>query len=171
MKFQEIKEWVTFGIAMLGATLGVLNAWWAFSRQRVRLKVEPSVCYDFGSGIVSVSTAVKLKAPERPFAIRIDVINLSEFEISLDEVGLALPNRDRFYTPFIDLYGRGAAKLPVRIKPREKASFAIAIDSIPQRSKKVKLAVPYALTECGHRKTGMSQSYRQLIAGLGPKGK
>ncbi len=45
---EEIVKLVTFGQALLGAVLGVMNAWRNFDKDRVKLRVTPKSAIPFG---------------------------------------------------------------------------------------------------------------------------
>lgn len=66
---------ITLGLAILGAVLGILNAWVSLRRDQVRLRVRP----------LSVIVTHGL-----PFDFGIEVINLSLFPVTLEEVGFTL---------------------------------------------------------------------------------
>src|SRR5258705_206905 len=58
------REDVTFGLALLGSVLGLINIWRQFDRDRVKLRVTPKVAYP-------------INMPDERPRLCIDVINLS----------------------------------------------------------------------------------------------
>jgi hypothetical protein len=69
------KDFITFGAALLGAALGIMNTWNAISQRRLRLRVRP---------------AHAISMPHGTKAFSIEVINLSAFPVTITEVGFAL---------------------------------------------------------------------------------
>ncbi len=96
---------VTFGIAFVGATLGILNFWIERSRTRVRIKVIPKLGYLMGRDsdgselwIAAIRPDAKYQAEirtsHRLSRWSIEVINLSEFPVSISHVGFGNPAGD-----------------------------------------------------------------------------
>jgi hypothetical protein len=126
---------VTFGIALVGATLGVLNFWIERSRTKVRLKIIPKLCYLAGPDLWLAGSApnsmhqAKLAAEGRRFRWAIEVINLSDFPVSISQVGFGNPkggpdgNRCIIVVPEVS----NGQKLPVRLESRQSATFYSAV--------------------------------------------
>jgi hypothetical protein len=76
----ELKDVVTLSVALLGAVLGVMNTWNAMSQRRVRLRVTPAYSIQTGSGAIGFN---------------IEVVNLSTFPITIEEVGFYLSGSDK----------------------------------------------------------------------------
>ncbi len=132
-------EWmqqVTFGLALLGAVLGVVNTWRTLSRDRLRLRVR-LVLAIIGSG-------------QHQHRVGIEVTNLSTFPVTLNEVGLhAKGSKSR--AVFIPLEVSGESdSLPCRLEPRTQVTAYILRQA-------VKVGVPYtsayARTACGFEAT------------------
>ena len=70
------RDYLTFAAAMIGAVLGVMNMWNTIDQRRVRLRITPK-------HVLSVNG--------RSFAI--EVINLSAFPVTIDEVGFEIDGR------------------------------------------------------------------------------
>ncbi|MBZ9977815.1 hypothetical protein [Mesorhizobium sp. BR-1-1-10] len=83
---------VTLGVALLGAGLGIMNTWQAISADRVRLRVKPAYAIGVPGGQVMFS---------------IEVVNLSNFALTVAEVGFTLNGNT------ID--GGSAQRLPFRL--------------------------------------------------------
>lgn len=75
-------EAITLGVAMLGAGLGIMNTWQALNANRVKLRVKPA----FAIGI-----------PQGQSMFSIEVVNLSNFPITVSEVGLWLPHHTSWH--------------------------------------------------------------------------
>jgi hypothetical protein len=66
---------ITLALAVLGAVLGIINTWHGVSRSRVKLKVVPAHAIPFGEVEESINFSI-------------EVTNLSEFAVTIREVGL-----------------------------------------------------------------------------------
>ena len=110
-------------IALIGAVLGVFNTWWNFSRDRVRLKV---TCDEDEQGNVVL-----------------DIVNLSDFPVTITDVGFVLANDDWFALRALDDEGRFESRSGWR------GTTKIAELTLPSKPK-----VPYARTRCKHNKRG-----------------
>lgn len=96
-------QWVTFGIAVVGATLGVFNAWWMVRRDTVRLRVRYLSIYVPGTDTWSCG---------------IEVTNLGYLAVTVDGVAFRERRRSKMrYALLEDTFGR--TQLPFRLEPRE----------------------------------------------------
>ena len=154
---------VTFGIALVGATLGILNFWIERSRTKVRLKVIPKLCHQMGQDIWLSCTApeprfqAKIDSTPRPFRWAIEVINLSEFPVSISQVGFGSPKgnssdgRCTIVAPEVS----PGHELPVRLEPRQAATFYSMIgQDLTQHASRNPIA--WVETDCGVTRTGRS---------------
>ncbi len=143
---------VTFGIALLGAVLGIINTWKAYDRDKPKLRVRPrfAVMTDDQSFISdSRSGAVSHYKQHNPLIARfgfcVEVINRSTFALIIDEVGFQRAKekkRDAVSLPVI----RDGKPFPRRLEPRESACFYMELPR-PLEGKRLKYA--YARTACG----------------------
>jgi hypothetical protein len=78
----SVVDGVTLAIAVLGAVLGVINAWQAHDRDRVKLRVAPRVAYTF-------------TALGDAHHVGIEVINRSAFPLTISQVGFLLDSGER----------------------------------------------------------------------------
>lgn len=125
---------VTFGLALLGSVLGVLNTWRNFNRDRIKLRVR--FVYGYAMGAPS-------QMPKRGWGV--EVTNLSTFPVTIQEVGLHIVGRqDRmaFITP-VTIDG---GILPRRLESREQVTAYV--DARPEEPRIVYRDV-YAKTACG----------------------
>lgn len=135
---------ITFGIALLGAVLGILNTWVTLDQRRVRLRVRP---------------AYAIAVPNGETGFSIEVTNLSQFPLTVTEVGFMLPGRKRamIASPvFVD--GKG---WPRRMEPREAVTAYFDPTDIP-RANAAHIGKAYAHTACGEFAYGTSPALKQL---------
>ncbi len=139
-------DWVTLGIACLGAVLGIVNTWQALRDRRTRLRVTPA--WNFAEGFSGMS---------------IEVCNLSSFPVTIVELGFTLgkprgplPHRMRIPEERI-ISGRQG---PFRVGSRETASIIFYVDNLEQ----YEITKAYARTSDGQIAFGTSGALRQFIA-------
>lgn len=124
--------WATFGIAVVGATLGIFNVWWMVRRDAVRLRVR----------LVS-QTAM----PSGQVTLGIEVSNLGYTAITLSEVAIrAHPFRGNRMAIVSDYFDR--ARLPLRMEPRTCVTIAV-VPEIRSRIKQEGARWCSATTACG----------------------
>ncbi|MEN9923952.1 MAG: hypothetical protein RL268_78 [Pseudomonadota bacterium] len=129
---KAVLDYVTPGVAVLGAGLGVLNTWRSWSQDRVRLRVGVSC----GEGLIGNDRALLVNA-----------VNLSTFDLTVTHIGFHLLGRQRHCQIFRPLLTSGE-NLPICLKPRT-ALTAIhhlgAGDQVPWDQ----VECAYVLTACG----------------------
>jgi hypothetical protein len=113
------KDWATLAIALLGAVLGVYNAWQGWRDRKVRFRVR-------------ATQAIPLGGPA-PLCLSIEVTNLSAFAITIEQVGLtigkprgSLPRR-AMIPPDNIING----SLPMKIEPRHSGSVVAWARELP----------------------------------------
>lgn len=138
---------VTLGVALLGAGLGVMNTWQAISANRVKLRVKP---------------AFAIAIPHGQSMFSIEVVNLSNFPVTISEVGFTLNGHS------VD-QRRAAVPQPIvidgkpwprRLEAREAVSVFMDPDYLVQPGNKIGKA--YARTACGEARYGISGALRQF---------
>ncbi len=141
------KDFITLGAALLGAGLGIMNTWAAISARRVHLRVRPAF-------------ATSADGQEM---FSIEVVNLSNFPLTVSEIGFSLNWRD------VDKGLRAAVPQPVvidgkpwprRLEAREAVSLYFHLPTRDQNGRKIGKA--YARTSCGEVCYGTSPALRQL---------
>lgn len=141
------KEWVTLGVALLGAALGIMNTWRAIAVGRVRLRVRPA-------HVISV--------PQGKSLFSIEVVNLSTFAVTITEVGFTQNgnsiNKPRAAIPSPLLIDGGS--WPRRLEPR--TSVSAYFDPIQIRGSSRDIGRAYARTACGEVGYGSSEALVQL---------
>lgn len=126
---------VTLFIASVGAVLGVINTWHALRKSRVRMSVKARNAYTVGH-----------VDPRIQFAI--EVTNLSEFPITVSEVGFqyhGTNERRSIINPILADDG----KFPRRLESRQSVSFYMTRPTREDGGRMLKGA--FASTACGKR--------------------
>jgi len=142
----NIFEGITFGIALLGAALGVLNTLTSLDKSRVKLRVVPK-------------WAVPAGGSSSPISFCIEVTNLSAFAVTVSEVGFHLENTDDRGSLAQPILLDGGA-WPRRLEPR---SSVTAYSVKPELNRDHPIRCAFARTECGVVKSGSSPALKQLI--------
>jgi hypothetical protein len=161
----EWKDYITLLVAVVGATLGVVNFALRLRDDRVKLKVVPKLAFMQGTGILNSATQGNLiQYMERygPPNIGIEVVNLSKFPVVISEVGL---RESGFLTPDVravlvtPLLPHGD-KWPKRLEPRESVSayFEADVSRSYQFTSKTRA---YATTACDVTKAGTSGALKE----------
>jgi hypothetical protein len=143
---QAVFDLVTLAIALLGAGLGIFNAWRTWVNDRVRLKVK--VSHGVGSGGVEI--------------FLIEVLNLSAFPVTVTHIGFDLLGTDRHAQIPIPRFVRGET-LPVRLESRTALTvFQPLAESPPNGWVGVRRA--YALTACGLKRVSSGRAFDEYRA-------
>lgn len=145
-KLQQWKELVTFGLALLGSVLGVINTWRTISRDRINLRVR------FVHGFT-------INAPHLPNKLfGVEVTNLSSFPLTINEVGLFVHgSTDRLaFIPNITLDNK---PLPRKLESREQAVIYVPAENL---RREFSYKSVYATTACGITKKVQQKTLRNL---------
>lgn len=112
---EDMVQTITTALAVLGAVLGVMNAWRNWVHDRVNVKVllrdEPT-------------------SSDRP-GIRITVRNLSRFAVTVDGVSLCLPDGRHVPVDFFQGHFMYAETLPKRLESRTSFAVFVPISALP----------------------------------------
>lgn len=138
---------ITLVIAILGASLGIINTWHALDRTRVKLRVVPKTAHPFGYG-----------APEVDFCI--EVTNLSTFAIYLDEGGLLYSGTSKkgiILNPIFpnDING----SWPKKLESRESTTIYMLLSNSTEH----KINAIYIKTQCGIKKIVKSKLMQKVL--------
>lgn len=154
---------------VVGTVLGVINLWDRLNERRVRLKVVPRIGYEMPGGVIvsgTITTAEgyreNLRASGAPQRYVVEVINLSRFAVTVDEVGW----------PYIG--GKGVLvkpdtakgqEFPARLEPREAVTlYGARNEEIDVR--RLKRPKAFATTACGVTRYGSTPLFREHIRQL-----
>jgi hypothetical protein len=142
------KDIITIALASVGAALGVMNTWNALSQRRVRLVVRPTYALNADG--------------RRPPMISISVTNLSNFPMTIDEVGFTGPKGAKRGKRAMIAQPRviDGKPWPRRLESREAVSLYFGVEDV-HRDPSL-LAMAYAGTECGVYAYGTSPALDQL---------
>lgn len=129
----------TFAIAVLGAVLGVLNTWRGLNADRVRMRVR---------------TYVSLLPGEKEESLGIEVVNLSSFAVTVEEIGWIRPRMDRLVVALPRI--ATGERLLVPLEPR--ASFTgYAPPGAHKHPDFAYINYAFASTACGVTRRGSSE--------------
>ncbi len=140
-------EAVTLGVALLGAALGVMNTWQSLSASRVKLRVRPA----FAIGV-----------PHGQSMFSIEVVNLSNFPITISEVGFTMDGNSlkRPRAAVVQPILIDGLPWPRRLEPREAVSVYMDPSHMIESSARIGRA--YARTACGEARFGSSEALEQI---------
>lgn len=140
-------DWITLGIALLGAALGLWNTWQGWRDRSVRLRLR-------------ATQAIGLGGPA-PTCLSIEVTNLSSFPITIEEVGLTV-GKPRGRLPrraMIPPHSIIVGSLPMRIEPRHSGSVVGWAQELPNDG----YDHAYARTSGSEMVFGTSPALRQWV--------
>jgi hypothetical protein len=140
---------ITLGIALLGATLGVLNTWHSFYRDRLRVTVSPRKAFSKG----------------REPRICFEIINRGYLPVTISGIGLRLRKpRHREFFAFIAKTIDGET-LPQRLEPRTSITLFMSVGA--DHDPLIREATDaFVTTACGQTFRGNSQTLRSHIETL-----
>jgi hypothetical protein len=143
-----VTEATTLCIAVLGAVLGVINTWHSLDKVRVKLVVRPRA-------------AIPVGAADPRMVFCIEVTNLSNFAVTVSEIGVFYHGTSR----------RGAIVSPMLVDgggwPRrlEARSSVTLYAQNPALGSPYRISCAYATTECGVTVRGNSPALQQIARG------
>jgi hypothetical protein len=136
---------MTLAIALLGAILGLINAWHSLNQCRVRLIVRPKRAIPFGA-----------VDPRLTFCI--EVTNLSTFAVTICDVGVFYKGTDQRGSIVRPVFLDGGP-WPRRLEPR---SAVTVYSQTPEPFQGHAIKCAYAVTECGVTKVGKSPALKWI---------
>jgi len=149
MKEYTFIDGITLSIAVLGATLGIMNTWRSIDRDRVKLKVVPKQAIPIGQ-IEDLQTT-----------LCIDITNFSTFPIVISEVGVlyhGTKNRGAIINPIT--FDGGT--FPRKLEPRTSFTVYTQPEAIKATEGRV-VKCAYATTDCGVTKKGNSEALKTMV--------
>jgi hypothetical protein len=139
-----IIQLITLSIALVGATLGIINTWHALSRDKVKLRVVPKIATPVGYGVPDVNFCI-------------EVVNLSSFSVYIDEAGVLFSGtsqRGAIINPIFAKRNNNEEGWPLKLEPRESTTVYAKLDGdITER----KIESVYVTTQCGIQKAVKSK--------------
>lgn len=171
-------EWYNYIIlatALVGASLGILNYWSAHRKTQVKIKIIPRISRTFGRGpnahgqpTLFVLSSVK-GLPRKGLAgsemILADIINLSEFPVTIETVGFRLHGtKGTLFTPVPLTTDSG--DWPRRLGPREAFCVYFRIQDLTQNKNYLRIKDVYVKTSCEHVFSGTSKAFRDFLPSL-----
>jgi hypothetical protein len=142
----SLKDLITFGVALLGAVLGILNTWKAYDKDRPKLRIIPK-------------HAIPVGGVDPCLTFCIEIINLSGFALTVCEVGV-LYRGTKSRLALIQQFFRDGGPWPRRLEPRAAVTVYFDRESLDARTHNIRCA--YAMTECDLVFEGNSPAMRQL---------
>ena len=85
MSENDLLDWLTLCVAVIGLTLGIVNSIYGVLKKRVKLRVVTKVAFRSINHVLSTKNRSLIESIN---AVSINVTNLSEFTIFIDEIGL-----------------------------------------------------------------------------------
>jgi len=139
---QATRDGITLGVALLGASLGILNFWRMMDRDRVHIRVVPRSYFHTNGGASGVC---------------IEIINLGFIPITISQVGFTVNLKGQVF-----LHRSLIQDLPKRLEAR--TSFTAYLATGVEQDERFRSVVrAFAKTECGRRFTGSSIALRSYI--------
>lgn len=144
-------EYVTFGIALLGAVLGVIATWHQVNQTKVRIRVRFRMWL-----FVSDEGVDKVPRPT------VEVTNLSAFPVWINTVGLQMRRPKEWRLLKNPLVNSPTRSLPHKLEPRQSLSAfgnpgALTLDEL-RRIRKA-----WARTDCGLTIKGSARAAREHV--------
>jgi hypothetical protein len=164
-----IFDTITFSIAVLGAVLGLLNAWRSLIKDQIRVKITPKLYVPIKGQALTIShldQAVVAHDPrwqtvyDNTKHLCFEIINLSYLPITISEVGF-ITNSKISRIVMLKHYCSGNIKLPQRLEPR--SSLLIFGSEILGDDQIITIRRGYCETDCGRRFFGRSPALSDLI--------
>jgi hypothetical protein len=147
----DLKDLITFGIALIGAVLGIMNMWRSISHDKPKIKVIPVRAYAVGG-------------MDQRVDFGIEVVNLGAVAVTVRELGLfhhGTATRSVLTAPIM----LDGGTLPRRLEPRTSISVYGRTDLLNGRTHPIRWA--YAKTDCGLTFKGNSGALKQISQALG----
>jgi hypothetical protein len=153
---------------ILGAVLGIINTWNQVSKNRLRLRVRPFLAVvrqrSNGQYVGIARYSGEPFPPGSMPCLGIQVVNLSSFSVTINEVGFRDPGC-KGEKNNINPSDRCGDPLPKRLKPRE--SMSVYSDPGAKLEPSIaRLAKAYAGTSCGQVAYGTSPAFEEYVGEL-----
>ena len=160
-----VYEAIALAIASVGAVLGIMNMWHQISRTSVRLRVIPKITWMLGGGKMITgarphSIMGELGKRRIPSRLSIEIVNLSEFPVTVSDVGFGPVHGDRLtlFQPELT----PSKNWPVRLESREAVTAHAGV-GYNLDSAKLRKTCAYACTDCGRVVYGSSPVFEEYV--------
>tara|TARA_R110002074_G_scaffold402332_1_gene607510 strand:- start:17143 stop:17658 length:516 start_codon:yes stop_codon:yes gene_type:complete len=166
VEWSDIKDISISVAALTGMILGVWNLFSDRRKQKVRLKVTPKAATHFtqmadGSDVLKYSTQ-EFSLKGAPDMLAIEILNMSEFPVTISEIGLHAPKRkNRFAVPLPELVDDG--EWPRRLESRENVLAFIDWSTLLDAEGTNLIKCAYAKTDCGTFVKGNNKAMKSFI--------
>ncbi|MGE0609913.1 MAG: hypothetical protein AB7O62_22675 [Pirellulales bacterium] len=141
---------ISFGVGLVGATLGIINTVASLDRNRVKLRVVPMHATVVGPGI-------------KQTFISIEVTNLSSFPVTLEKVGFRYRDSKKEGVPLFAQASDGS-KLPRRLESRSSVSIHLPPECLEDHRNIARIRCAFARTACGVSFKGSSSALKSIVA-------
>lgn len=145
---QETINILTFAIGGLGVVLGVINTIHSITKDKLKAKIRPVFVHPIRSDGI-----------QEKF-IGLDITNLSNFPISISQIGFILKGMKDRRVITLPLSSQGTIILPIKLDSREQITLFGKYDEI--KNEKRKIICGYCITACGKTFKGKSKVIRHL---------
>lgn len=142
---------ITTALAVLGAVLGLYNAWRNWIQDRVRIKVSVS--------------HVELATGEPGFSVA--VVNLSNFPVTITHLGFDRID-GRLHMQIVRPMFIHGEQLPIRLAPRAAATALVQMSAL-QKEQLVSIRRAYVSTACGERAVSKGTRFDEYRSALTEK--
>ncbi|THF61974.1 hypothetical protein [Pseudothauera rhizosphaerae] len=168
----ELKDIITAIAALVGMVLGIYNYLHARAADRVRLRVVPKSSSYQGKDFTGREFYLHNKdrfdihhPTYPPDTLSVEVVNLSKFPVTVDEIGL----RSRWRKTRLVLVNPVLADRgpwPRKLEPRESVTASFDLTSLIDSDHLPSVTHAYATTICGSTCLGESGALKELVLTL-----
>ena len=152
---------LTLSTALVGAVLGVFNTVHGYLQTKVRLRVTPKALLHVDGGVISTTSA---NVPPEMNNVGIEVVNLSGFAVTVNEVGVLFRGETRrgvLVAPRLtDPHQKRT--LPIRLQPRESFTCFAEPMQMARTLLKGNVYAAFAETDCGYREKVTSPAFKEI---------
>jgi hypothetical protein len=163
----ELKDVVTMVAAAVGAVLGIYNFFHGRTLESVRLRVVSKAASFRGKSAdgrdfyLSSEHEYSLDGLRAADTLSMEIINLSKFAVTVDDVGLVPRSPTRMALAYPILHDGGA--WPRKLEPRESVTFYFDSTRLLELKSIGTVKKANASTVCGHTAFGTSGALRDLV--------
>jgi len=143
-------------LGVVGSFLGVINFILSLSKSRVRLKVFPKI---------TVFLENKNQKTELIQRVCVEVLNLSEFPISISEAGFIMRRPRNVKVTFLDKKLAHGGTLPKRMDPRTSITIYHPNPNF-FKTDAHKISGAFVITECGKEIKGKNKMLLKQLKGV-----